>query len=247
MENRVYEWQQAGHTVRVSFLMPQTRQWLRPLPSEAEGDQVDLAVSPDLLERARQVFEPGSTDDYLEYRCLLALSARFLLRYRCTVFHAASFSWRGRAWLLSAPSGTGKTTQYRNWQRLYPGEIHMISGDMPILELREDGNVWVHPSSWNGKEKYCGAPAAPLGGIVYLEQGKVNQIRPFPPAESVIPLLCQFMAVPETEDQILRLSSILDRMLQTVPCYKLVNRGGFSSTYLLRQTLSDYLDKEGMT
>ena len=36
---------------------------------------------------------------------------------------------------------------------MFPDEITMISGDMPVLERREDGTVWAHPSPWNGKEK----------------------------------------------------------------------------------------------
>ena len=160
------------------------------------------------------------------------------------VFHAAAFSWRGRAWLLTAPSGTGKTTQYLNWQRLFPGEIQMISGDMPILEAKQDGSLWVYPSSWNGKENIFGAPAAPLGGLVFLEQGKEDRMLPFPPHDAVIPLLRQFMVVPESEEEILQLTSLLERILVSVPCRKFVNLGGDASTILLRDTFSHFLAKE---
>ena len=88
------------------------------------------------------------------------------------LMHGSCIAVDGAAYLFTAKSGTGKSTQYLNWRRLFPGEIRMISGDMPILEARGDGSVWVHPSSWNGKERLFGASAAPLGGIVFLEQGQ---------------------------------------------------------------------------
>lgn len=244
MDNKVFQWTLGEHPVSISFLDPTTRFLLKPLPRTSLANSVDLAVTPEILEQGRRILESGSSNAYIEYRCLISVSARYLLRYKACVFHAVAFSWRGKAWLLPAPSGTGKTTQYLNWQRLFPGEIEMISGDLPILEAREDGSVWVYPSSWNGKENMYGAPAAPLGGLVLLEQGKEDRMLPLPPQEAVIPLLQQFMVLPETEEEILQLASLLERMLLAAPCRRFVNLGGDPSTVLLRQTFSDFLEKE---
>ncbi len=243
MRTKVFDWTLAEHPVRISFLFPSTRYFLKPLPFPAKGDDCDLGVSPELLARGKEILGPENSDPYVEYRCLISASGRYLLRFGASVFHAAAFRWRGRAWLLAAPSGTGKTTQFLNWQRLFLGEIQMISGDMPILEAREDGSILVHPSSWNGKENFCGAPAAPLGGLVYLEQGSEDRMLPFPPGEAVMPLLRQFMVLPETEQEVLQLASLVERLLMAAPCCKFVNRGGDASTVLLRETFSDFLEK----
>lgn len=244
MQTKVFDWSLAEHPLRISFLYPFTRYKLKPLPMPAEGENYDIAVSLDLFERGRAILGPENSDSFVEYRCLIALSSRFLLRYNACVFHAVAFSWRGFAWLLTAPSGTGKSTQYLNWRRLFPGEIRMISGDMPILEARGDGSVWVHPSSWNGKERLFGASAAPLGGIVFLEQGQEDRILNFPPEEFVIPLLKQFILLPETKDEIQAQAFLLERMLLAAPCCKMVNLGGDASTRLLRDTLSGFLERE---
>ena len=244
LEKEVFEWVLAGHPVFVSFLDRHTRFHLRPAPKRVLGCNPQLSVTPELLEEGRRYLPPDSSDAYIEYRCLISQSARLLLGFHCSVFHAAAFFWRGRAWLLTAPSGTGKTTQYLNWQRLFPGEIQMISGDMPILESREDGSVWVHPSSWNGKENIFGAPAASLGGLVLLQQGKEDCMEVLAPHDAVIPLLRQFMVIPETEQEIRELASLLERVLLSVPCRKFVNLGGDDSTRLLRDTFSCFLDQE---
>ena len=120
----------------------------------------------------------------------------------------------------------------------------MISGDMPILEAHDDGRVIVHPSSWNGKENLFGAPAAPLGGLVYLEQGSEDLMLPFPPRDAVIPLFKQFMVVPETADEVYQLSDLIEHLLLAAPCRRFVNLGGDASTRLLRSTLVDFLNKE---
>ena len=247
MERKVYEWDLAGHLVRVSFLDPRARYFLRPLPKPVEGESCQLLASSAFLEEIRPMFPPGTSDAFVEYRGLIGLSSQLLLRYRCCVFHAAAFSWQGRAWLLTAPAGTGKTTQILNWQRLFPGEIGIISGDMPILEAREDGSVWVHPSSWNGKENLYGAPAAPLGGLILLRQGQEDRMLPLPPRDAVVPLLRMFFAPLETEEEIRQLASLLESVLLAAPCRKFVNLGGEASTRLLRDTLSGFLDKEDVT
>ncbi len=209
------------------------RNYIRP----AEGDQYDIRVTPELVEIGKELLPEDSSDAYVEYRLMIERTALELLRWDCCIFHSAAFVFEGRAWLLAAPSGTGKTTQFLNWQRLHPGEITMISGDMPVLEGREDGSVWVHPSSWNGKENLRSPISAPLGGLVLLEQGRENRIRPLSPREGVVPLLQQFMAIPETEEELLAMTGLLDRMLRAAPAWKLTNLGDDASTELLRSVL----------
>ena len=237
MADAVYQMNIAGHPLRYAFLYPATRYKLHPWPRPVEGERFDIRVTPEKIALGRNFLTPDLSDEYVEYRCLIELTARALLRYGCSIFHAASFVWRDRAWLLTGPSGVGKTTQYNNWQRLFPGEITMISGDMPVLEARDDGSVWVHPSSWNGKENLSSGLSAPLGGLVLLEQGRENRIAPLSPAEGVAPVFKQFMALPETEEEILLLTQLEDRLLRAAPAWKLVNLGDDASTRLLRRTL----------
>ena len=243
--SQVYEMSIAGQSLRYTFLYPQTRYFLRPLPHRVEGEGCDIAVTPEKIELGRNFLEPGSSDAYVEYRCLIELTARWLLRGGGCIFHAVAFFWKERAWLLTAPSGVGKTTQLLNWQRLHPEEGTVISGDMPALETREDGTVWVHPSSWNGKENLSSRISAPLGGIVLLEQGKGNCIAPLSPREGVLPLLQQFMALPEKEEELLAMAALLERMLRTAPAWKLTNLGDDASTELLRNTLLADLTERG--
>ncbi len=64
------------------------------------------------------------------------------------------------------------------------------------------------------------------------------------PHDAVIPLLRQFMVIPETEQEIRELVSLLERVLLSVPCRKFVNLGGDDSTRLLRDTFSCFLNQE---
>lgn len=237
MERQIFQVEYGGHPVRYAFQYPATRWRFRKFIHSVAGEEYDILSTHERIEAARAVLPEGSRDDYAEYRSLISLTAKELLRCHCCIFHAVSFLWQGYAWLLTAPSGTGKTTQYLNWQRLYPDEITMICGDMPVLERREDGSIWVHPTSWNGKENMGNRLSAPLGGIVLLEQGDVNAITPLSPRDAIMPFFRQFLVRPETEPQIHALSGIIDQMLRNLPTWKFVNLGDDTSTGMLRDTL----------
>ena len=235
---KVYEITLAGRPIRYSFQNSGTKRYLIRYLQRSEADSPDILAVGEELAVFRTFFPEKTGGDYVEYRLLSDLTARELLRWDCCIFHSVSFVWKGKAFLLSASSGTGKTTQYLNWQRLFPGEITMISGDMPVLERREDGSVWAHPSPWNGKEKIQNSISAPVCGIVLLSQGEENAISPLTPGDAVMPFFDQFVVRPETEEQIYALARLMDQILRNIPCYKLVNRGDDASTMLLRETLA---------
>jgi hypothetical protein len=110
-------------------------------------------------------------DGFAEYSLLGCRTSEYLMDFRRFVFHAVAIRWHDRAWLITAPPGIGKSTQYRNLQMMHPDEVSIINGDKPIVEIRDDG-AFVHPSPWTGKEHWDGAEGAPLGGIFFLKHGE---------------------------------------------------------------------------
>lgn len=236
---QVYQAVFAGRTIRYCFRYPNTarrfRSWLRPV----DGEDYDVTVRDEDILQAHSELAEGYCGDYAEYKALIRPTAHFLLRSDCCIFHSVAFLWNGRAWLLSAPSGTGKSTQFLNWRRQFPGEIIMICGDMPVLEPRADDSLWVHPTSWTGKENIGSFTSAPLGGVVLLKQGKENHISLVHPREAIPFLLGQFPIYPENETEIHGICRILDIMLRKYPVWKFVNLGDAASTELLRETLAE--------
>ena len=121
----------------------------------------------------------------------------------------------------------------------------MICGDMPLLEWKEDGSIWVHPTPWNGKERIRGKVCAPLAGIVILEQQKINSIESIIPYVSGVPLLHQMAIRPKTEEQIIRMADLLNRLLQACPVWKLKNCGDQASMLMTALTFKEYLEEIG--
>lgn len=236
MANSVYEITLAGHTIRYRFRRVQTKYYFRPFLRGSKSAEWDILLSAEDLAQGRLLYDESYPDAYVEFRTLRKPSSRFLMDLGCCIFHATAFLYQGRAWLLAAPSGTGKTTQFLHWQRLYPGEIEMICGDMPVLERRAEG-VWVHPSPWNGKENMGGTASAPLAGIVFLAQGQTNRAEELPPRELVTSAIKQLVCRPDTEKEWLSAATILDAALHGSRSFRYVNRGDDASTELLRNLI----------
>ena len=204
-----------------AFLCP-----LDPAAPLAEVTDLDWAFW------ARNGAKPGP---YLEYSSLTGSCSDQLLSMDRCAFHAVALAYRDRAWLIAAGSGVGKTTQLRTLQALCPGEISVICGDRPILELRSDGGVFVHPSPWNGKEAIGGAPGAPLAGIICLRRGASDLVETIPPRDAAIPVYQGIIQTGETEEGIRRGAAFAEALIDRVPVWRMVNRDVPGSTKLLME------------
>ena len=241
MNEQIYELNVAGRILRYRFRDPRAALWFTlPLTPGGQDSNV-LEIDGDILEQGRKRLPAQVSDVALEYKLLLAPTARQLLRERACIFHSVAFIWRGLAWLLSATSGVGKTTQFRRWRELYGEEVQIISGDMPILTLEADGRVQVNPSPWPGKERWYGNRSAPLGGVILLEQAAENEIICLEPQESFNRMTGRIMCRPDTEEEIRCFAELFDAILANHPVWLLRNLGDPASAQLTEETLEAYL------
>ena len=244
MDSNQYTIKLAGKIVPLKFYYRQTVELYQNfIQSFYEGNGA-IGVS----EKEKAIFEENDLGYVWNYRaeskCLAALISDSFMPYNRLVFHSVAFFWNGKAWLITAPSGTGKTTQYRNLKKLYGNRIQIICGDNPVLHFQDDGIIMVYPSPWNGKENYRGAVAAPLGGIVWLLQNRENNIKRLPPRDAVVPIfrgINTYSRTPELVHQMFRLE---ERMITTVPIWKFENTGTLTSSKMLMKCLAEYEKKE---
>ncbi len=177
-------------------------------------------------------------DSFTEFGLSAYHTCNYMLKKKRVLFHAAAFSWKGKAYLLTAPSGTGKTTQLKHWISLHGDEITVINGDKPVLCADGNGNIMVCSSPWKGKERWGNENiTAPLAGIVVLEQGKENSIRKLTVRESVPILIQRFLFTAHSKEQVLLAAHMEELLLKAVPVWLLTNVGDLASTELTCQTL----------
>lgn len=116
-----------------------------------------------------------TTPEYAEALCLYREIAERIPLYNSVVFHGAAIEFGGKAYLFTAPSGTGKTTHIALWRKFLGESVDIINGDKPIIRLTDKG-FYVYGTPYAGKEGWNRNAFAPLGGICFLSQGLDNKV-----------------------------------------------------------------------
>lgn len=88
--------------------------------------------------------------------------------------HAAALDWRGKGVLLSAPSGTGKTTQAGLWKAHKNAVV--LNGDHPVFRIINDRPI-VFGTPWSGSSLDFKNSSVPITSIIILQQAQENTIR----------------------------------------------------------------------
>ena len=242
MADRKYILNCGGKEIQYSFIYPDTISYFGSFLTETTDKRCDIKIDEEYMMNHRWIVNGTVPDSYREFQCVMLATGNYLLRYKRALFHGVSFIWKNYAWIITAPSGTGKTTQYLKWHKQFKDEIQVISGDKSFIECRNDGTVWIYSSPWKGKENFGSyGRSAQLGGIIFLEQGKTNRIVRMKSDDTVLPLYLEFISYPENVDQLKNQGDILNRILNVTPVWKLTNLGDEASAALTRKTLLEYL------
>ena len=136
------------------------------------------------------------------------------------LMHCSALSYNRNAILITAHSGTGKSTHARMWREVFGDKIVMINDDKPFLRF-ENEQLYALGSPWDGKHHLSTNAKAPVKAICFLSRGEEDSIKPLAPREA---LSFIFDQVPRNanSEYMTKLLYLLDKMLKTVPLYSLV-------------------------
>lgn len=129
-----------------------------------------------------------STSRHYGLNNALMMSYAFASADKMTMLmHASVIRHAGRAYVMTAPSGTGKSTHTRLWYDNIPG-CDLMNDDNPVVRI-VDGTPILYGSPWSGKTPCYRNIQAPIGGIVRLWQKPENSIWRMSPIDAFVNLL----------------------------------------------------------
>ena len=182
----------AGISIGVRALHPQTLAFCRDYLT-SEPPAFTLTMSQADLDRERERSnEPEAarwSSRYLETLALLRKLSDALIPRDTLLFHGSAVAVDGKAYIFTAPSGTGKTTHTRLWLDCVPG-AYVLNGDKPFLRV-EDDRVLVCGNPWRGKERYGVNEILPLAAVCLLERAEENRIEAISPDAALGALIRQ--------------------------------------------------------
>ena len=218
----------AGLCLRIRCLYPSTHRLCQAYLTEEEGfdDCIEITDADIEQERRRllQKKNPGelleaSTPDKLEMLHLCRRIADILPKYDRMLFHGSSLALDGRGVLVTAKSGTGKSTHTRFWRERFGSRVKMVNDDKPFLHVREDG-VTVYGTPWRGKHGLGENTSAPLEAVYFLNRGEENRVEQVSPRE-LYPLLLQQTYTPDDPNAMVKTLALVERLSRSVKLLKL--------------------------
>ena len=183
----------AGFAIGVEPLFESTRMYCREYWTDREPEfhvtvtREDLAQEQTLLNI--EADEEGLkrrkfSDMFLERAVIQRRVAEALCQREVLLMHGSTVAVDGRAYLFTAPCGTGKSTHTRLWREVFGDRAVMVNDDKPLMKLTEDG-VLACGSPWTGKHGIGTNVCVPLSGICILSRGRENVIRPAVPEQTL--------------------------------------------------------------
>lgn len=157
----------------------------------------------------------------------------FLLHNAIT-FHGVLMEYNGKGIILSAFSGTGKTTHARLWRDSQNALI--INGDRAVI--RQEKGIWVgYGQPWAGTSGEQINRKIPIKAIVVLEQSASNQVNLITDIDAFGAIL-PHVQYPQWDLEITDLTmTLLNNFLSSVPVFRFGCRPDLESVYVLKDAL----------
>ncbi len=141
-----------------------------------------------------------------------------LSRFNGVLLHSSAVEYEGKAYLFSAPSGTGKSTHTHLWLKYLP-DAQIINDDKPAIRF-VDGIAYAYGTPWSGKTDESLNKGFPVAGICFLNRGEENKIE----RVSGIKALKLFMdqtVRPGDKELMMNCVDVINKILTEIPIYEM--------------------------
>lgn len=208
----------AGVRVRIKSRFEKTKKYMKDYIVDGDDAEIYAFVSDEDMDRT--LSEPGGSNKLMsEITGLYRPIAEAMPMKNGLVFHGAAISYKDRAFLFTAPSGTGKSTHISLWHKYLGENVEIINGDKPIISVKDDC-VLICGTPWSGKEHWQKNISRELSAICILMRGNENKIERVASGEILEALLNQTY-IPKNPQSLVKTLELLDKVLTSVPVYRL--------------------------
>ncbi len=193
---------------------------------QAEAYKTDADKEPDIIihlgdEYYRNFSEkyPEIDEETREYICTGAEFYNALMSFGGFFLHSSAVMMDGKAYLFSAPSGTGKSTHTSLWLKKFGDRAKILNDDKPAIRIIND-EIRVFGTPWSGKDDSSVNTDVALAGICFLERDTTNHVEEISKEEGIAKVLNQTIR-PSDRTQMSQLLDTLDIVIGRTPIYKM--------------------------
>jgi hypothetical protein len=210
----------AGLTIDMEPKHPTLIKQSEPYRMATHGKKADILIrQPEGYIQQMQAANPVLTPDQCEYIRFSTCFYRSLLCFDGMMLHSSAVAVDDRAYLFTAPSGTGKSTHTSQWLQLFQNRALIINDDKPALRWI-DKQLCACGTPFSGKTAQSRNVCIPVAGICILERGKTNQIKSIT-AKQAIPILYEQTIHSLRAQKMEQLLAMLQSVVEAIPLYRM--------------------------
>ena len=208
----------ADKIIQINHLYPETIHFFQDYIVENESTDLSINCSQeDIVLENQQCQEQAFSPAYLETLAILRKISDIFPRHYRFLMHGASIAYEGKAFLFTAPSGTGKSTHIRLWKKYIGDKVKIVNGDKPFVSL-DNGKFFIYGTPWAGKERWQRNCREELHGICVVQRGLTNTIREAT-AEEALSILLKQIYIPTEATSVAFTLEFLDQLIKKIPIY----------------------------
>lgn len=154
-----------------------------------------------------------------------------VLNYHACVLHGVVMEYNGMGILVTAPSGTGKTTHTRMWRDRERALI--LNGDRCLCR-KIDGKWYAYGMPWSGSSGEYINRRVPITAIVCLKQARENDVWQMNPFEGTIAVMQRIFAPIWQCEMQNKAFDIAEELAAAIPVFELACRPDFEAVDVLK-------------
>ena len=148
--------------------------------------------------------------------------------------HASMVEKDGQGIIFLGPSGMGKSTQAKLWEKYQDADF--IIGDRPGLRCI-DGTWYGFGMPWDGKDNIMNQKKVPIKALISLEQAKENRIEKLTTQQAMLVLLNQAMMPMWDNAAMDKAMVLMGKLAGDIPFYHLKNLADKNATDITREKI----------
>ena len=145
-----------------------------------DGGIPEFTVAPETIESYNMRKPVDCNFKAFQYLTCGSSFYRQLINYNGIPLHSSAVVYDNKAYLFSAPSGTGKSTHTGFWLDLFGADSYILNDDKPAIRCFADG-VYAYGTPWSGKHDISANKKVPLQGICFISRDNKNWIKQMDP------------------------------------------------------------------
>ena len=197
--------------------------------------QLSFRISKDWTEFTLYEDNTGTegADAFHEFGSLFCYA---ILNYDACVLHGVVMEYNGMGILVTAASGTGKTTHTRMWRERENALI--INGDRCLCR-KLDGRWYAYGMPWSGASGEYINRRVPITAIVCLKQAPENAVRRMNPFEGTLAMMQRIFAPVWTGDMQNKGFDLAENLASMIPVLELSCRPDFEAVDVLKEAIEN--------